>query len=218
MAAAPRSGQLLVLKKWDQLTEDQRAAYDQDRARDPESMSAEDLLGLSRPAAGGSGLDFDGYRFEVADPQLALPFIAALRPPTAAERAATPAAWSADREARLAAEHEVTMDPVGVREGATVYSEAGCKGKSRHFFAGRYSMGDLRKSGIGNDAIASISVGRRYSVTLYAADGLSGTRRPSRAAPTPSAPPSTPCPQAWSKRSPPWSSPTTGRRTPSSRT
>lgn len=56
-----------------------------------------------------------------------------------------------------------------------MYSETGCKGKSRHFFEGRYSMDALRKSGIGNDTIASISVGRRYSVTLYAADGFSGT-------------------------------------------
>lgn len=171
VSAAPRSGQLLVLKKWDELTEREQAAYNDD----PERVSAMYRVSRISPEAAGYSYNSDTYRFEVADPQLALPYVAARRPPTAAEMAATPDSWYADREARLAAEREVTMDPVGARDGATVYSEAGCKGKSRHFFEGRYSMDDLRKSGIGNDAIASVSVGRRYSVTLYAADGFSGT-------------------------------------------
>ncbi|MEU1620330.1 hypothetical protein ABZ479_23855 [Streptomyces sp. NPDC005722] len=159
-ATAVRSGPLLVLKEWDEMSPRDHELY----RTDPRHW----YLQLGHRLSGE-------YRFEVADVGLQLPYLVALRHPTDAEMAGTPASWYADREAKQEAEREVTIDPTGGREGVTVYSEAGGKGKSRHFFAGRYNIDDLRKCGIGNDVIASVSVGRRHNITLYADSDYSGT-------------------------------------------
>ncbi|MFD3682032.1 hypothetical protein [Streptomyces sp. NPDC058613] len=162
VSAAPRSGPLLVLKEWDEMSPSEQAQHEQ-RVLNP----WDDV-----PDTSSSGFGPDAYRFEIADPGLVLPFLVAMRNPTDQEMAATPARWYADRMAAL----EVLIDPTGGRDGATVYTEAGCKGRSRHFFEGRYSIDDLR-AGIGNDTIASVSVGNRFSITLHSAAGFSGQSR-----------------------------------------
>ncbi|MFD8809805.1 hypothetical protein [Streptomyces sp. NPDC059597] len=160
VAAAPRLGPLLVLAEWDTLTEDERRGPSvASRATSPEQSDA-------------AGYGPDTYRFELAHPGTVAPYLVALRWPTTAEMAVTPDTWYADREKerRLAAR----IDPSGPRDGVTVYTEPGCRGNNWHFLGGNYDI-DALKATIGNDTIASISVGYKDQVTLYPDAGFHGT-------------------------------------------
>ncbi|WP_331725750.1 hypothetical protein OG264_38585 (plasmid) [Streptomyces xanthophaeus] len=176
VAAAPRSGPLLVLSEWDTAP---------DRREDERKKMMRQAMEMLRSLP-GNVLEFDcgpdDYRFELADPGTKAACLAALRLPTEQEKVATSDSWYADRQAAQAlarekAALEVPIDPHPPRDGVTVYTENGCRGKNRHFFEGSYSVEDLEASWIGNDTIASISVGWKDSVTLYSDPGFSGVSK-----------------------------------------
>ncbi|MBT2479572.1 hypothetical protein [Streptomyces sp. ISL-94] len=156
-----RSGPLLVLREWDELSPAEQYEH--------ETMHMRISLGMQDAKDTSSyGYGPDAYRFEDVDPRLTLPYLVAMRRPTAQEMAATPDSWYADRWAA-----QTFVNPDGVRDGATAYTEPGCKGRSQHFWTGSYGYNEL-KAGIGNDTISSISVGWKQRVTLYAADHFKG--------------------------------------------